>query len=226
MRYFIIAIIILILLHAYSCTKMQVEFDPKKTYKMELDISISGKSGSGMVWSPQKDFYNIEIFAEEKMDVVLFRTCSREVVVRDPKRILNRKRFNYFYQPNEIEADGFCPVYINALNAQGYYQNAFIDISDKNTTLPAKIVCGSTTETTTGVSVCQERIGSAESISFDVEVATSPSPECFLESGTRGKKFDFNIKKGFCDYIFIEKAKPNRMHRLTTYGYDDIKFRE
>lgn len=226
MRTLTLFVIVLILLHSFACSKMQVDYDPRKTYKMEIEISNLDRSAIGMMWLGRKELYTINMEADEKIDILSFRTCSREVILTDPKSIFNKKKFVYNYRPNEIESGPSCPIKISALNEKGLYAMGYIDLIDETTTLPAHNVCGTITENTYGVSTCQERKGSFESISFDVEVRTNPDKGCELESGNKGKEFKYSIKEGECQYVFIEVEKPHRMARLTTFGYSDILFRK
>jgi hypothetical protein len=206
---------------------MQIKMDPKNTYKMDISVTVKNPDGvfDGMGHVGRKPLYTLQFDAEDKIDLLSFRTCSREFIINEPKTFMNRKRFIYNYTPNEIETAGSCPAMVSAFNEQGMFSGAYIDFLDESTTLPAHNVCGVVTEDTQGVSTCQERMGSIETISFETEVITSPDPGCEIESGNKGKKFTYKIKKGFCTYIFIEANKPYRLARHTTFGYDTVQYR-
>lgn len=222
----IITIVIFIIFA--SCSQITTKIEPGKNYK--LDISMSNKPsgdqyfGEGMLVLPKKSLYTILFETESKISLISFRTCSREVIAEDPSVGLNRKKYQINYSPNEIERAEACPTVVSAFSDTGLYSVGYIDYEDDNTTLPAENICGGKVEKTRGVSVCQERVSSIERIRFDTEVITSPDPGCELQNN-RGKEFTYKIKGNYCIYAFMEVASPNRIHRLTTYGYNDVLIR-
>lgn len=219
--------IIIFMLHAFSCSgTMNSKIDPKKIYKMDIGIETKNpdRTYEGAAALPRKDLYTLEFTTDDKIGVLTFRTCSRLFTIENPKSFLNKKKFVYNYRPNKIEADGNCPAVIEAVNKNGLYSTGYLDFADQSTTLPAHNICGTITEDVEGVSVCQEKVGSEEQISFDVEVLTSPDLGCEIESGNRGKTFKYKVKRDKCVYYFTETKPPFRMHRHTVHGYEMIQF--
>lgn len=216
-----ITIIILGIIIA-SCSQIQTTLDKTKNYKLDISIVNKEYSAIGMLVLPKKPLYTIFFEAESRISFISFRTCSREVTAEDPSVGVNHKKYSINYAPNEIEAEGNCPTVISAFGDKGMYSVGMIDYEDPHATLPAENICGSYTEKTNGVSVCQERVSSMERIRFAAEVLASPDLGCELESGNRGVEFSYKIKSGYCTYAFMETKAPFRIHRLTTYGYDDI----
>ena len=204
---------------------MQTKIDLSKIYKNDITILTRNpdREFMGVGTLPRKSLHTLEFLAEDKVDLLSIRSCSREEILREPKSVFNKRKFLYNYRPNEIETSGNCALTIHALSKSGLFAAAFIDIEDEYTTLPAHVVCGEITEDTNGVSVCEERVGSVEMIRFDVEVLTDPDAGCELESGNRGKQFEYKIKKGWCSYSFIQASPPYRMHRHSTHGYEDVR---
>lgn len=222
-------LILLILLIAESCTTAQTKVDRNKNYK--LDIWISNKASGpqyeaeGMIVLPKKPLYTIYFEADAKINYISFRTCSREITQTDPSVGLNKKKYMINYSPNEIESNGDCPTMVSAFNKEGMVSVGFISYEDPRFVLPSINVCGETTSETKGASVCQARVSSIEKVKFDTEVMTDPDSDCLIESGDRGKEFTYKVKKGFCQYIFIETKGLQRMHKLDVYGYEDIQLR-
>lgn len=225
MRILIYITIVYLMIEAYGCSKMQTKIDLSKVYKNDITIITRNpeRTFDGMGTLPRKDLHTLEFLADDKVDLLFVRSCSREEVLREPKSIFNKRKFLYNYRPNEIEMSGNCGLSIHALSKSGLYSGGFLDVVDEYTTLPSHNVCGAITEQTGGTSVCQERVGSIAMIRFDVEVMTDPSSGCELESGNRGKQFEYKIKLGDCDYDFIETKPPYRLHRHTTHGYEEIR---
>lgn len=225
MRMIIGFIIVIVLLHAFGCSQTETSLDPKKNYKMELYFEHGKQFGTGMIALPKQKEYDITMIAEDKINYLSFRSCSREVVVENPKSWMNRKKFIYHYVPNQLESDGACPAMITAINKTGMANLGFIDFADDVSVLPAKNICGEITENTIGVNVCQERIDGLEKIIFPVEVQASPDPGCTFETPLKGTEFIYKIKKGYCVFTFIETKPPGRLARLITFGYDDIQMK-
>jgi len=169
--------------------------------------------------NPSHGNYVIEFEADAKIDYVEFKTCSRSITATDPKVVLNRKKYLVNYSPNELELVD-CPVHLEAYNDKNMYSSGFVSFENPKYILPAKVICGEDTVGYNGSSVCQGRIGAIEKISFDVEVLTNPIKECALEGPQRGKEFIYRIKRGSCDYIFIETKPPYRKHKLDVFGWE------
>jgi hypothetical protein len=214
------AVILLVIFMFSSCAKVSTIPTIDKVYKMDLFMSSGAQEGMGTLMLPRQDSYAIQVESDGKINLLTFRTCSREISVQDPRQGLSRKRFTIKYTPNEVERSGVCQSEVMALNIGGQNSLGFIDYQDADTTLPAENICGGITEKTIGVSICQEREGMLEKIKFDVEVMADPT-DCILDK-TRGREFTYSIKRGRCIMAFIEVKKPNRVHRLTTLGYQEL----
>ncbi len=230
MRLLLNIVIIIILLQMVSCANVQIPIDPNKIYKMDMDITnkcsnCDGLSATGMIVLPYKPLYTLVFETSEKINFISFRTCSREETANDPSSGLSRRKFLINYAPNEIERAGNCSAMISAFNETGMRSTAWVDFKDPSTTLPAENICGGITTKSEGVSVCQERTSSIERIKFDVEVITDPDKGCELDSPSKGKEFTYRVKKNFCQYVFVEAQAPNRVHRLTVFGYEQINVR-
>lgn len=217
-------IIIIILLSFVSCSPQQTKIDPKKNYKLDAIVTNKDLSAYGSIVLREKPLYEIVIETDQKIDWISFRSCSREVIAEDPRTGISRKKFSIAYLPNEIERTEACPVKVQALNVNGMYSMALIAFENKQFTIPAENICGSKTESSNGVSVCSERASSVERIKFTQDMIARPDVGCELNNNY-GKVFDYIIKSGFCNIVFMEVAKPNRLHILYTYGYDEIQTR-
>jgi hypothetical protein len=177
-----------------------------------------------MIALDRKKEYHIYMIGEDKMALISFRSCSREVLLDTPVSWRNKKKFYYHYVPNEIERGRACSVTISAINKEGMYNSAYIDFIDESTTLPAESICGEYTEKTKGVTVCQSRMESMQRIRFNTEVeVTTPYDGCPWSAPKRGKEFDYQTHVGKCVWGFVETKPPYRKARMTSAGYEDIQ---
>lgn len=216
-----VILVIFMILIASSCSSVQTKIELSKKYKMDISIRNKEFYGDGVLVLPRKPLYSIIFESEGKLDLFIFRTCSREIAIEDARRGLDRKEVLINYSPNEIEARGACPVDIGAYDEKGRHAWGLIDFEDPETTLPASLVCGKSTSDFNGVSICQERAGLIQKIKFPVDVVVSPDQGCEIGNKS-GKEFEFPINLGLCVYAFMERNPPHRIHRATFYGFEEL----
>ena len=220
-KIFIISICAIIIA---GCSQIQTKIEKDKIYKLDMSIQNKEYFGNGVLVLPAKPLYTIDFSTEQKIDWISFKTCSRTVTAEDLRVGINKKEFRINYAPNEIELKGLCPAYIVALNEKGMQSLGYIDFEDSSATLPAVSICGSITESTNGVSICQEKIGGIQRIRFKVDTIVSPDSGCEIGSD-RGIEYTYRVNRGTCVYAFMEIAFPNRIHRHTVIGYEDLQNR-
>jgi hypothetical protein len=222
-------VIIVFLLSIISCADTQIKIDPLKHYKHDIYIWSRDSEGLGVIVAPKRDVYNFSFESEGIMDFFTFTTCSRQIAIEDAHSGMKRKKVWIEYKPNDIEKTQVCPAVIRSYSESGRHAYGFIDFENDLDVLSAKLTCGEIISNNKGVSVCQGREGLINKIEFDTEVLISPDKGCDSiksENGTwSGKGFIFNIDKGPCLTVFMEKAPPHRMHRLNTLGYSEIIIR-
>lgn len=196
-------------------------------YKMDIEIEYNKAKYSGVAVLPYSPAYELRFKSPGKMDLFTFRTCSREISIEESRFQGSDKKAVVHYMPTELE-QGSCPIDLGSFEKEkGRHAWGIIDFQGRmqNDFMPANIICGGDKYISDGVTICQQREQLIQSIEFDTEVITAPTKECSLDID-KGKKFIFNIKKGYCVYVFMEIKGPHRIHRLTTYGYEKILLRE
>lgn len=219
---FIIVLFMIIL--AESCKEVPV-MKPTDNYKMDMEITNMKHHGIGMVVLPEKELYSIVLESKGKFNYFTFTSCSRELSYENPRKGLNRYKVQVNYRPNSIEARSGCHVTVRGFEVKGRHSRGFIDFKDSYTTLPGHVVCGANTELWEGVSVCQEKVGLRQSITFGSKVMYKKSPGCDI-GPEKGQSFEFDIPSGMCQFNFMETAEPHRIHRFTTYGHIGPSIRE
>lgn len=199
-------------------------------YKRDMVIEINGVQSVGAMVVPRASKYAMDIQAKGKLDLFTFQTCHREDTRENAGKsglFGDKKRIELNYTPVAgLEDIGSCVVRLG-----GYEQNggrhswAIIDFEDPKTTLPAVMKCNGESKQTRGVSICQSKEGLTQQIEFPVEVIVSPDPGCVMNRPADLKTYRFNISAKECVFKFMEKAAPNREHRLTTIGYSEVLVR-
>lgn len=225
---FISASIIIALLS--GCTTIQTKIDATKKYKLDLYMRNKEYSATGMMVLPKKDLYSIIFESEGRMDFFTFKTCSRETVIVDGRRLLDRKEVQINYRPNEIEKKMMCAAQVYAVSESGITMAGHIEFEDDINKATAVLMCGDSTQETAGTSVCQGRVGLIQKIDFKDEMIVSPDEGCKnikSENGTwHGRGFVINIERDFCLYVFMQKKPPHDTHKLLVYGYEGILIRK
>ena len=196
-----------------GCATVPTPLDPNVYYRR--DMEINGRKGVAVL--ARRDLYKLKLKSQGKMDLLTVSTCHRE----DPFYKVGYE-YEYEYKPVEgLESGGYCPMQVGGFNrTKGRHAWAFVDFEGPDATLPARLKCNGVDALTNGVSVCQSRVGLEQEILFDVAVKTLPEARCPMPGD--GKRFQFSVVLGECVFAFREVAAPNRVHRLTTIGYEQI----
>lgn len=209
------ALLLAALLSGCANLPMATQDSASKEYKMDLGLVVNGIAGKGTMVVPKSALYDIQVTAPDNADIVTINTCHREM-------ILNKQdnKFGVKFTPTDIENNGYCPIIISAFAPTFTYAGGFIDVQDVD--LPAILTCNGKTANTSGVSVCQSRMGMIEKIQFaDPVNAGVPDLPCPALSGSPGVSFEVHLGKGRCVYAFKEVSS-GRIHRLTTQGYEQF----
>lgn len=137
-----------------SCSSVPPKPVSGINYMKDIYIKNKDGQGRGMIVLPKKPLYTLEIYSPGKLDLLTFRTCSRELSLEKAGGYFKKNKTTINYRPNEIEQREACPVELAAYDIKGRYAWGHIDFEDDTTSLPAKIVCGKITGTYKGASVC------------------------------------------------------------------------
>lgn len=227
--------IILIIVTACSDFSGQ-DIKPNIFYKRDMVIVYENQAYEGVAVLPEKAKYNFHFIAKGDLDLFTFTTCHREYSAENAwnvtenrglifKRTIDKKReIKLEYAPNDIEKNGACPIMLGGYEEQkGRHSWGFVDFQDQSAKLKGTVECNGALFEYPGVSICQSRAGLIQSIKFPEPVKLSPDPEC--DFGIKeGQSFDIEIKPGQCVYAFMGQS--GLIHRLTTFGYEQIPIRK
>lgn len=216
------------------------ELSPNKIYKRDMLITSGDSSGEGTLVLPLKNSYKIRVEAAGNLDMFTLETCHRswekqkawnvatkKKVLFWKKTIDHKNRVEFEFKPSEkFEKNQYCPVRLGGYEIKlGRHSWGFIDFETSDSILPAKVYCDGREYQSNGVTICQAREGLVQAIEFKNEVEVSPEANCSLGK-TKGKLFEYNIKRGRCVYAFKELSGDSRVHRLTTIGFEKVLIRE
>jgi len=207
-----------------GCSTAHQELNTKDTfYKRAMSFKVNGLQYLGTAVLGKANVYNIEAINGDDIDFFGVRTCHRDYSAED-----QGDKSKYTYIPKEGIEDKYCPIELTVFNKKGKHSFAFLIISEPLKTLRSTLTCNGLTTSNYGSSVCQAASGLIQSIEFDNDVIMSDSGDynCKLENVKTGKRFEFKVKKGRCVYTFMEQSSENKMHRMSTLGYEDVILRE
>jgi len=200
-------------------------------YKRDMRIEVNGFQSEGVLVAPKAGKYKIEIKAKGELDLFTLTTCHREHTEEDAGEggiFGSKKKVKYKYIPSKgIEDTESCPVQLGGYEKdKGRHSWGFIDFQDDAHTLPALVSCNGNQYNSSGVSVCQSKAGLLQRIEFTKPVLFDPTNNCAPLQTKDNKVFEYEIGKGECLYLFMERDGDGKLHRHTTVGYERILIRD
>lgn len=238
MEFFSKTLILFLLVLVSACSTDQMPtIKTDIVYKKDMVINHSGVSYIGVAVLPELASYDLHIVAKGDLDLFTFTNCHRDENSENAwnvtetrrtfifkKTVDKKKEIKLTFKPTSLEKDGVCPAFIGGFEElKGRHSWGLIDFEDSAHKLQAAIECNGETKVMGGVSICQSRAGLVQRIQFGVKVRVSPEPECDLGK-TEGEIFEFSIKKGQCVYAFMSEG--GDLHRMTTFGYEQVLIRK
>lgn len=220
-----------------SCASVQPQTTPKGplySYRAELSIGLGGSEFTGLAVTKLAPV-NIVIKSLVSMDRIQVTSCARQNICEnggfcDSQFVIDRdwwtgsgKSAVYYYEPNEAESKGVCPLYIEVYSKADLTDWGMVAFRTDET-LPAKLACNGSGWTFSGLSVCQTKNGLDQSIKFDRALkAFESEPACHMtQDATDATKFWLRPEMGFCKAVFSDGANE---HRLLLLGYDSVLLR-
>lgn len=214
-----------------SCTSTPQKLDDKIFYKRDMQLSVNGHQGEGVLVVPRSAKYSFDIKARGKLDLFTFTTCHREQTKEKAGQsgwFSDKKRRKLIYEPVPLESNRFaCPVQLGGYERiKGRHSWAFVDFEHPSLTLPALISCNGSHYNTRGVSTCQAKTGLIMQIVFSEKVIWPEKNTCVKLESKDSKTFQFKVPRGQCSFRFVTQKGEEKWHRLTTIGYQKILIRE
>jgi hypothetical protein len=229
---------LLFILSLYGCATTPAHVTGK-IYPRTLPMTVNGKAAVGIHVVDRASTYKIKVPVPKNADVVRLYTCHRESILyererrggifgtgveiklpgrREPEATEHEFSIS---PPLEMENEGYCPMNVEILNVDGMNYYGLIDV--RNEELPAFVACNGELYSTTGVSLCQARVGLVQRIQFKEPVDAKAITEGCDEPAPAGDGFfDVSVKPETCVYLFSAQDK---YHRMTVFGYTDLRLK-
>lgn len=236
-------ILILYLSLLNSCqTLVEQKIDTSKIYKKDLILESTFRAGVGTVVLKDRNSYKITITSPYSMDIIKISSCHRSILLEDKKitkkaktyfgkmfKIQDNKQLNsktFYYSPVvglEKTNKGSCPLEIESYSTiEGRYSTGFIAFENQNYKLHATMECGGVVAGRDGVSVCQEKKGLLQGISFIKTVTYKSIPkDCNVLKTKDNMSFTYEIGNQTCSYLFLTESGKDEFHELIVLPYDE-----
>lgn len=199
---------------------------PLYLYRADVRFTVDGRSIPGMISIPRSAPTEIRIDSPVKLDLVRISSCNRDVVF---EKIGNTggwfsqtgTSFIYKYHPNEVEAEGLCPIYVQIFDAS--LLTAWGFIAFKNTEkLKAHVDCDGDSYESTGMDSCQSMRGFEQGLRFDVPIKYTTRGPCQVVRRDDKTLRVSTTGSGFCALTAYDGKE---FFKFTLLGYESILVR-
>jgi hypothetical protein len=218
------AILSLVLFIGSGCATVAESLKDSTFYRRDIQFRVNGVKAAGAVVVPKAAKYVIEGEVKGGFDYLIVRSCHREFTAEN-----EGGSFKYVYEPRAgLEDSRACPLEIRgAEKEKGRHSFGFIDFENERDTLEATLSCNGAVTAYKGVSVCQSPLGLIQKIQFAVPVIVQGgSKDCVIAEPKDFMTYEFRTPPKQCLFVFIEKQKPNRTHRMMTLGFEGVVLRD
>ncbi len=212
--------LLLLLMLLQSCVTQPLSTDT--IYRKDMQIRANGEMFYGVNVLDAKDKYDLAFFWPSNPKKLFFTSCHRQIEWTDPGTWIDRWKI-YEYKPDQdLEMKGYCPVEVFYTDVNGNNCWGMIEFRTGREKLPAKLACNGESKDVNGVSACQAKVGLMQKITFPAAATSAVSEGCSVLKTDDGKSFLFEMSRGKCLYVFKSGGE---IHRLVTFGYDDVILR-
>jgi len=204
------------------------------------DLNING--AGGVVVFPERESYNFHIISKGNLDYFFVSNCHRYHGYQDAAnvtktifKIKQKNEIKLTYIPTDLEK-GFCPLEFAAFD-KNVESKGKVFFKQADLQLEANISCNGENYDSKGVSACQAKRGTTQSIKFKEDVSYISS--CLDNSGVvdkNGKAIKYKKYFGkaislvagpndMCSFYFKGEISGKR-HRLTILSFDKVDFHD
>lgn len=217
---------ILLVFNIMGCAEVRTTASPDVLYKREMKININGQVSRGTIVAKKSPEYKISIDATGTLDLFTYQTCNREYTQEEAGSFLDGSKVSFKYVPvSEIETTRTCPIELAGYEKKrGRHSWGLIDFESEEFQLEARVVCNGKQSYPVGVSICQAKEGLIQEIQFPGDVVTAFTDTKCTMTTKDNRTFRFEMPRGACLFLYKSKGT-GKMHKLTTFGYQEILIR-
>ncbi len=237
MRLLNLTIIVGVLMTLISCASFVgvKDLDPTVFYKPDITLKYKDYQfgGWGVLPYSKDNFYDIEIEAAGKIDLIRVSTNSRlDTDEPHSRRVFrNGKKYKYRYIPDydlEVRLNSLITIETFEAGLPGRHSVGLymIDYGPRGVdALPAITKCNARAKSMDGVSMCVTKEGLYQQLKFKVEVElmTNSKKSCAIVGGPK-KVWLFKTRNRICEYTFLD-LENGLTHAHLSVGYEDVAVR-
>lgn len=195
---------------------------PLYKYRADMQIHAQGKDFVGLaVLDPGP--LDIDITSQAKLDMLEIDSCQRTFAVQKVDKSWfggSGHNFTYHYEPSELENDGICPLYVQAVDASGPTDWGLVLFKEPGNDLGASLSCDGQTTQVSGMAACQAKAGTYQELVLPAVAKMAGSENCNVE--IVGSRYKFMVQPGFC-YIGF-KIEDKLLHFILL-GFNEVRLR-
>lgn len=212
-----------------GCATVTQPMDVSKYFRRDIQIEHDGKVYEGVAVLPSRSLFDLVLKPKGDMDLMIIRSCHRELVVEKASSggLFKKNEYRYLYQPvSGIEDSAVCPLRVDALESgNSAYSGAFVDFERPEFTLPFTVQCNGTTTRASGTAACQARQQTTQVVRFDAPIRFAPpEPTSCPVPVRRGAQYEISAQAGECSYFF--DSEDGKVGHLTLLGYENVVLRK
>lgn len=205
-------------------------------YKYDMKGTANGVPFNGVAVIAHAASYDIKLESPIDIDLLTITSCHRDFSAdqTDKAHWFKKKRgYEYIYTPAPlIEDQGSCLLRLGQFSAsKGRETLGVLDFATTLETIPAENDCDGRVYKSTGVSICQAKVGTYQVLRFQQKVQVANSdPKCQFTT-IDGMNWAYLVPAGECVTAFSgvpttgSVPGPMTFHRHTVIGYTDIPIR-
>jgi len=214
-----ITIFVIALLSQLVGCASTIKLDQETFHERNLKYQVQGIEYHGIGVLPPRKSHTFKIYAHGDHDLLVLRTCGREVRSQD-----KGSSYKYIYTPvDSVERSPLCKISIASIDNKGRHGWASAYLDDPRFKLKGELRCNGKQWGTSGVSACQAKRGLISEIVFNAP-AVAASNKCGVVPGKMLLTHRFKMPNKECSVAFSTSDK--RLHLMHLTGYHTTYMRD
>lgn len=223
--------LIFVLILCGCSINLPIPMSSNVAYKFDMRGTANGVPFNGVAVIANAPSYDIKLESPVDISLLTITSCHRDFYADDTDKHWSKKKrgYDYVYNPApSIEDTGSCLLRIGQYDSvHGRAVLGVLDFQTKLETLSAENDCDGRVYQSTGVSICQAKVGTYQVLRFKEPVQVSPTldSKCRPTPDDSKMNWGYAMNPGECVVAYSSLSVPLKFHRHTTIGYTDISIR-